>query len=142
MCHCVGAAAGAGGGAAWSWIGRDMLTPVRRAAADVATSRKRLGLQIEQLEGQVASLSEQDRATTWTEVAPDGPARAPFWLSELRPTAPASAGTRILFTVEPSGTAVLLAAGTESDRLRAWYAEAIARSASATSASAGAEQAG
>ena len=38
------------------------------------------------------------------------------------------AGARILFTVEPSGTAVLLAAGTESDRLRAWYAEAVARS--------------
>ena len=52
----------------------------------------------------------------------------PFWLSELRPSAPASAGTRILFTVEPCGTALLLAAGTETDRLHTWYAEAVARS--------------
>ncbi len=56
---------------------------------------------------------------------PPGPAHPPFWLSELRPGAPEPADARILFTVEPSGTAVLLAAGTESDRLRAWYAEAI-----------------
>ncbi len=57
--------------------------------------------------------------------APD-PARTSLPLSELRPGAPESAGTRILFTVEPSGTAVLLAASMESDRLRAWYTEAIA----------------
>src|SRR5712691_446406 len=57
--------------------------------------------------------------------SPD-PARPSLPLSELRPGAPESAGTRILFTVEPSGTAVLLAAGMESDRLRAWYTEAIA----------------
>jgi hypothetical protein len=56
---------------------------------------------------------------------PPGPAQPPFWLSELRPGAPEPADARILFTVEPSGTAVLLAAGTQSDRLRAWYAEAI-----------------
>jgi hypothetical protein len=31
-----------------------------------------------------------------------------------------------LFTVEAPGTAVLLAAGMESDWLRAWYTEAIA----------------
>ena len=53
-------------------------------------------------------------------------ARNSLPLSELRPGAPESAGTRILFTVEPSGTAVLLAASVESDRLRAWYTEAIA----------------
>jgi hypothetical protein len=46
-------------------------------------------------------------------------------LSELRPGAPGPAGVRILFTVEPPDTAVLLAAGTERDWLRAWYAEAI-----------------
>lgn len=52
-------------------------------------------------------------------------------LSELRPEAP----VRILFTVEPSssgtqpsGTAVLLAAGTERDWLDAWYTEAIRQS--------------
>ena len=45
---------------------------------------------------------------------------------ELRPGVPGSAGARILFTVEPPGTAVLLAAGMEGDWLRAWYTEAIA----------------
>jgi hypothetical protein len=57
--------------------------------------------------------------------SPD-PARPSLQLSELRPGAPELAGTRILFTVEPPGTAVLLAAGMESDWLRAWYTEAIA----------------
>jgi hypothetical protein len=55
-----------------------------------------------------------------------GPAPPPLWLSELRPGAPDSAGARILFTVRPPGTAVLLAAGVESDWLRAWYTEAVA----------------
>ena len=54
------------------------------------------------------------------------PARPSLPLSELRPGAPESAGTRILFTIEPPGTAVLLAAGMEDDWLRAWYTEAIA----------------
>jgi hypothetical protein len=54
------------------------------------------------------------------------PERPSLQLSELRPGAPEWAGTRILFTVEPSGTAVLLAAGMESDWLRAWYTEAVA----------------
>jgi len=58
--------------------------------------------------------------------SPDGAPRSPSWLSELRPGAPESADVRILFTVEPPGTAVLLAAGMESDRMHAWYAEAIA----------------
>ena len=57
--------------------------------------------------------------------SPD-PARPSLPLSELRPGAPESADTRILFTIEPSGTALLLAAGTEGDWLRAWYTEAIA----------------
>jgi hypothetical protein len=55
-----------------------------------------------------------------------GPARPSLQLSELRPGASVSARTRILFIVEPPSTAVLLAAGMESDWLRAWYAEAIA----------------
>jgi hypothetical protein len=57
--------------------------------------------------------------------SPD-PARPSLPLSELRPGAPESAGTRILFTIEPPATAVLLAAGMEDDWLRAWYAEATA----------------
>jgi hypothetical protein len=67
-------------------------------------------------------------------VSPSPPGRpgTPGWLplSELRP----GSSSRILFTVEPSGpgtepsgTAVLLAAGTERDWLEAWYAEAILR---------------
>jgi hypothetical protein len=60
------------------------------------------------------------------DAAPPGPARTSLELSELRPGVPGSAGARILFTVEPPGTAVLLAAGTEGDWLRAWYTEAIA----------------
>jgi len=59
--------------------------------------------------------------------SPD-PAWPPLRLIELRPGAPESGDTRILFTVEPPGTAVLLAAGMENDRLRAWYTEAVANS--------------
>lgn len=200
----------------------EMLTRVRRAVADVATSRKRLELQAAQLEQQISKLGEQSRKAmesgrgklaeeadarrgaageqladlrrqyadvqaeeeritvasqrlqakvdafrtrreaikaaytaaqaaaeaAWAEAVIDdasadidsagaagdetvnadspGPARPSLQLSELRPGAPESADTRILFTVEPPGTAVLLAAGTESDWLRAWYTEAIA----------------
>jgi hypothetical protein len=172
----------------------DRLTPVRRTVADVATSRKRLELQIEHLERQgdgpggptpedagerladlrrryaalqaeeecVTVASQRLQATvddfrthmeaakaayraaqeaadaTWAELDRDdgaspaggcGPGRAaPFWLNELRPGTPESAGARLLFTVEPSGAAVLLAAATDEDRQDAWYAEAIARS--------------
>jgi hypothetical protein len=200
----------------------EMLTHVRRAVANVATSRKRLELEANQLEQQIAKLGEQshkameagrgdlaeeaqarrgaaeerladvlrqyadmqteeERITVasqrlqakvdsfrtrkeaikaartaaqaaadaaWAEAVIDdasadtesagsaaddavnadsnSPAPLSLRLSELRPGAPESAGTRILFTVEPAGTAVLLAAGMESDWLRAWYTEAIA----------------
>jgi cytochrome c556 len=200
----------------------EMLTRVRRAVADVATSRKRLELQAAQLEQQISKLSEQSRKVMeaghgnlaeeadarrgaaeeqlaelrrkyadmqaeeeritaasqrlqakvdafrtrkeaikaaytaaeaaaeagWVEAvieaasadiggagaagdeAVDADSPGPAWpslqLSELRPGAPELARTRILFTVEPPGTAVLLAAGMESDWLRAWYTEAIA----------------
>jgi hypothetical protein len=200
----------------------EMLTRVRRAVAEVATSRKRLELQADQLEQQIGKLGDQSRRAmeagrgdlaeeagarrgaareqladlqrqhagmqaeeervtvagqrlqakvdafrirkeaikaacaaaeasaeaAWAEAviddasagadgagtAADGAmnvespaaARPSLPLSELRPGAPGSAGTRILFTVESPGTAVLLAAGTENDWLRAWYTEAIA----------------
>jgi hypothetical protein len=200
----------------------EMLTRVRRAVADVATSRKRLELQATQLDQQISKLGDQSRKATeaghgnlaeeadarrgaaeeqladvhrkyadlqaeeeritvasqrlqakvdafrtrkeaikatytaaqaaaaaaWAEAVIDdasadtggmsgggdeavnagspSPDRPSLQLSELRPGAPESAGARILFTVEPAGTAVLLAAGMESDWLRAWYAEAIA----------------
>ena len=200
----------------------EMLTRVRRAVAEVATSRKRLELQANQLEQQIGKLGDQSRKAmeagrgdlaeeagvrrgaareqladlqrqyaevqaeeervtvasqrlqakvdafrtrkeaikaaraaaeasaeaAWAEAVIDDasaeadgagtaaddamnvespdPARPSLPLSELRPGAPESAGTRILFTVEPPGTAVLLAVGTENDWLRAWYTEAIA----------------
>jgi phage shock protein A len=200
----------------------EMLTRVRRAVADVATSRKRLELEASRLEQQIAKLGEQshkameagrgdlaeeaqarrgaaeerladvlrqyadmqteeERITVasqrlqakvdsfrtrkeaikaartaaeaaadaaWAEAVIDdasadtesagsaaddavnansnGPAPLSLRLSELRPGAPESAGTRILFTAESAGTAVLLAAGMEADWLRAWYTEAIA----------------
>jgi hypothetical protein len=199
----------------------EMLTRVRRAVADVATSRKRLELQAGQLEQQIGKLGDQSRKAmeegrgdlaeeaearrgaaqgqladlrrqysdvqaeeeritvasqrlqakvdafrtrkeaikaaytaaqaaaeaAWAEaviddasadtegvgtgtndeVTADSPDPADsLRLSELRPGAPESTDTRILFTVEPPGTAVLLAAGMESDRLRAWYTEATA----------------
>lgn len=199
----------------------EMLTRVRRAVADVATSRKRLELQAARLEQQISKLGEQGRKAmeaghgnlaeeadarrgaaeeqladlrreyaavqaeeeritaasqrlqakvdafrtrreaikaaytaaqaaaeaAWVEAVIEaasadidgagatgdeavnadspGPARPSLQLSELRPGAPELARTRILFTVEPPGTAVLLAAGMESDWLRAWYTEAI-----------------
>jgi hypothetical protein len=50
-------------------------------------------------------------------------------LSELRPGAPDSTDIRILFTVDRAedhpDTALLLAAGTERDWLRAWYTEML-----------------
>jgi phage shock protein A len=48
-------------------------------------------------------------------------------LNELRPGAPELDDIRILFTVETPGTAVILAAGTERDWLRSWYAESVLR---------------
>ena len=200
----------------------EMLTHVRRAVANVATSRKRLELQANQLEQRISKLGEQRRKAidegrgnlaeeagarqgaaqeqladlqrqyadmqaeeerltmasqrlqakvdafrirkeaikaahtvaqaaaeaAWAEAVIDDadadaegsgpaaddavnaespdPARPSLPLSELRPGAPESADTRILFTIEPTGTAVLLAAGVEDDWLRAWYTEAIA----------------
>jgi len=181
----------------------EMLTKVRRGVADIATARKRLELQIQQLEevmdrqpavaAHLADLRSQfesvrseeeklnlasrrlelkvnnfrvrkeaikaaDAAADAADVveqaeaelgdtgaagasgsgpAPDiapGRQAKPLPLSELRPGAPEMDDIRILFTVEPSGTAaqsadtaVILAAGTERDWLRAWYAESILR---------------
>ena len=199
----------------------EMLTRVRRAVANVATSRKRLELQANQLDQQIGKLDDQSRKAMeagrgdlaeeagarrgaaqeqladlqrkyaavqaeeerltvtsqrlqakvdafrvrkeavkaahvaaqaaaeaeWAEAVIDDadadaegagsavdpvkaespdPARPSLPLSELRPGAPESADTRILFTIERPGTAVLLAAGMEDDWLRAWYTEAIA----------------
>jgi hypothetical protein len=183
----------------------EMLTRVRRAVADIATARKRLELQIQQLEQvmdrqpavaeQLGDLrrqfqsvqSEEERlnaasrrlqfkvnnfrsrkeaikaadvaadaadivaqaeaelgATGANDLHPSGadqvqdlaPVRQPkpLPLSELRPGAPEMNDIRILFAVEPSrtsgqspDTALILAAGTERDWLRSWYAESVLR---------------
>lgn len=192
----------------------ELLTRARRGVADVATARKRLELQIQQLEHAAARLAEQlamalksgdeDLAvsarshasavtgrlddlrrlyattqsqeriasaasqrlqakvddfrtrneavkaaeaaaeaaaeTVWAEAMidadpggpyPAGPARitraSPTVpdLKELRPGAPEQTGIRILFTVRPPGTALLLGAGTERDWLNDWYTKVI-----------------
>jgi hypothetical protein len=54
-----------------------------------------------------------------------GPAQTGFRLRELRPDAPSSANTRIMFTVDPPDAVVLLAAGTENDWLDIGYDEII-----------------
>jgi hypothetical protein len=176
----------------------EMLSRVRRAVADIATARKRLELQVQQLEEVVgrqpdaaAQLddvrrqfesvrSEEERlnaasrrlqfkvnnfrsrkeAIKAADIAADatdvvGQAEAelaatgangqdpsaagpvqdlvpvrqprPLPLSELRPGAPEMDDIRILFAVEAPDTAVILAAGTERDWLRAWYAESVLR---------------
>jgi hypothetical protein len=94
---------------------------VAEAGAEVDQAQAALGDAIAEAGG----LGPNDPA-----VGPDAaqpPVASSLALSELRPGAPESAAIRILFTVEPSGTAVLLAAGTERDWLRAWYAEMILR---------------
>jgi hypothetical protein len=137
----------------------EKLVGMRRSVAGAATARKRVELQIDQLEEQAARLgeqssvadqlaelrhrhadlqAEQDRLTMTAQhmlhelealrqealrqQAPTGNLR------ELRPGAPAWSGLRVLFAVEPPATAVLLAASTERDWLRAWYTEMIPRS--------------
>ena len=72
------------------------------------------------------SVNQQVVAPGLVNAESPGLARPSLPLSELRPGAPESAGTRILFTIEYPGTAVLLAAGMEDDWLRAWHIEAIA----------------
>jgi hypothetical protein len=99
-------------------------------AAEAAAEAAALAAEAEAaIEGVIAHAEDPDHDATPSHGRP-----APStWLSlsELRPGAP----VRILFTVEPSssgmepsGTAVLLAAGTERDWLDAWYTEAIRQS--------------
>jgi hypothetical protein len=135
---------------------------MRQSVAGAATARKRVELQIDQLEEQAARLGEQssmadqlaelrnrhadlqaeeDRLTAVAqhmlhelealrqEALRQEAKQAPTEnLRELRPGAPAWSGLRVLFAVEPPATAVLLAASTERDWLRAWYTEMIPRS--------------
>jgi hypothetical protein len=124
----------------------EMLTRARRGVAVVAATRKRLELQIEQLEKQAARLSDQlgqalaeaGEPNPHVIVQEDGVIEPPTVqprrlasppLSELRPGAPESTDIRILFTVgraeDHPDTALLLAAGTERDWLRAWYTEML-----------------
>jgi hypothetical protein len=160
----------------------ELLTNMRRAVADAATTRKRLGLQMQQLEEQASRLAQQrakalqigrddlaaralaqlrslqteleelsrqqaealaseerlsadsgqllsavDALRIRQEAIKAAEATSLPRLNELRPGAPESAAIRILFAVQPPDTAILLAAGTERDWLRAWYGEMIVR---------------
>jgi len=93
------------------------------AAAEAAAEAAWAEAVIDDASADAEGASSADRVR---DAAPPGPAQSSLELSELRPGVPGSAGARILFTVEPPGTAVLLAAGMEGDWLRAWYTEAIA----------------
>jgi hypothetical protein len=106
-----------------------------RAAEAAAEAAAQAAEAEAEIEGVIAAAGAPDQHRPPSPVNPGRQAR-PSWLplSELRPGAPGPSGVRILFTVEPSGpgtgpsgTAVLLAAGTERDWLEAWYAEAIHR---------------
>ncbi len=123
-------------GLAWdrrSWF------PSKNRSSKRAFRTRREVIKAAEAAAEAASLVDQAQAALGDTIAeaggsgPDDPGAAPpalassLALSELRPGAPESAAIRILFTVEPSGTAVLLAAGTERDWLRAWYAEMILR---------------
>jgi len=99
------------------------------AAAAAAEAAARAAEAEAAIEGAIAHAEDPDHDA----VPSDGRPASPAWLSlsELRP----GALVRILFTVEPSnsgmepsGTAVLLAAGTERDWLDVWYTEAIRQS--------------
>jgi hypothetical protein len=92
----------------------DRLADLRRQYAAAQSEEERLLAASQRL------LAEVDNARIRKEV-PGNPRE--LRLSELRPGAPESASIRILFTVEPPDTALLLAAGTERDWLRAWYTE-------------------
>jgi hypothetical protein len=192
----------------------EMLTRVRRGVADVATSRKRVELQVNALERQATKLGEErrealaagqeERAATaaarqaaaveqlgdlhgqfirleeeerkltassqrlqakidafrrrqetikasydaaeaelrasealsgitdeFTDVLLPGEGNAdagyPVRLRELRPGAPDRIDARILFAIQPPDTIVLLAAGGQRERLRAWYDREVPR---------------
>lgn len=95
------------------------------AAAEAAAEAEQAEAEIEAVAANAAGL---DLPGVDAANLPGQPGRASSLpLSELRPGAPEMTDIRILFAVEPSGTAVILAAGTERDWLHAWYAEAILR---------------
>ena len=158
----AGMEAGHGGIADEGQVSRDIterLASLRRQYAGMQAKEERLAVSSRRLQAEIAAFlagkeaieaaytaAEEAAEAAWAEVTGnadadaedagsaageaenaslDGPARPAFWLRELRPGAPESTSTRILFTVEPPGTAVLLAAGMENDWLRAWYAQAI-----------------
>jgi hypothetical protein len=106
-----------------------MRKDVTKAAEAAAEAAARAAEAEAALEGVIAHADDPDHDA----MPSHGRAAPSAWLSlsELRP----GTAVRILFTVEPSssgtepsGTAVLLAAGTERDWLDVWYTEAIRQS--------------
>jgi hypothetical protein len=96
----------------------DRLADLRRQYAAAQSEEERLLTASQQLQAKIDNARIRKQA-----VAGQPGNTRELRLSDLRPGAPESAGIRILFTVEPPDTALLLAAGTERDWLRAWYTE-------------------
>jgi hypothetical protein len=95
------------------------LEDLSREHAEALTSEERLSAASQRSQSGVDAFRIRQRAVS---AADEASSRE---LSELRPGAPATAGSRILFAVKPPDTAILLAAGTERDWLRTWYAVMI-----------------
>ena len=94
-----------------AWLAAEATAEAVRAERDIQDAAARLG-DLEPPDGQA-------------EAVPARGAPHALELRELRPGAPGQAGIRLLFTVEAPDIAVLLAAGSAEDMLRAWYAEAV-----------------
>jgi hypothetical protein len=105
---------------------RKEATKAAWVAADVAVDVARAAAMIDNVIAEAGSLDAGAYADPEAGFADSAREHVvPLELSELRPGAPEQTNVRILFTVEAPSTAVLLAAGTEQDRLRAWRAEAV-----------------
>ena len=113
----------------------DLHTALRSREADIATATRRLkaklaafeharqAIEAACLEAVEAAEAAQDQLTVrFRGKSVNPPAISQFWLRELRSEA---SKIRILFTVEPPDTAVLLAVGAEQDWLRSWHAEVV-----------------
>ena len=103
----------------------DQLADLHRRYADLRAEEERLSAAMRQLQLEVDAFRDHTEVSRGAENAARHHQASPLALKELRPGAPGWSGIRILFTVEPPDTAVLLAGGTERDWLRAWYAETI-----------------
>ncbi len=113
----------------------DLDTALRKRQADIAAATRRLkarlaafdharqAIEAACLEAAEAAEAAQDQlAAGFRGTGVNPSAISQFWLRELRSEA---SKIRILFTIEPPDTAVLLAIGAEQDWLRSWHAEVV-----------------